>query len=56
MCPGGGGNPYDVVDHKHREVDLVSLVHKISQALIHRVSLITALSTRDDVLDDEPEQ
>jgi len=56
MCPGGGGNPHDVVDHKHEEVDLVTIVHKINQALIHRVSLIAALSMRDNVLDDEPEQ
>ena len=56
MCPGGRGNPHNVVDHKHGEVDLVSLVQKINQALIHRVSLIAALSTRDNVLDDEPEQ
>ena len=56
MCPGGCGYPHNVVDHKHGEVDLLALVHKINQALIHRVSLIAALSMWDDVLDDEPEQ
>ena len=56
MRPGGCGDAHDVVDHEPGEVDLVTLVHKINQALIHCISLIAALSTRDDVLDDEPEQ
>ena len=56
MRPWDGGNPHYMVDHKCREIDLLPLIHEINQALIHRVSLIPALSTRDNVLDYEPEQ
>ena len=43
-----------MVDHECRQVDLFSFVHQISEALVHSISLIAPLRTRNDVLDDEP--
>ena len=35
-------------------VDLLPSAHQICEALVHRISLIAPLRTRDDVLNDEP--
>jgi len=48
-------NPPDMVDHECWQVDLLSPVHQISEALVHSISLIAPLRMRNDVLDDEPE-
>ena len=47
-------NPRYVVDHECRQVDRLSSIHQISEALVHRISLIVPLRTRDNVLDYEP--
>ena len=49
-------NLYNMFDHDCGEVDLLTLEHEISEALIHSVSLISPLAHRDDVFNDEPEQ
>ena len=55
MCSGGVCNASNVRDHESRKVDLLASIHKISEALVHRISLISPLPSKDDVLDDEPE-
>ena len=49
-------NLYNMFDHDCGEVDLLTLEHEISEALIHSVSLIAPLVPGDDVLNDEPKQ
>jgi len=54
MGSEGVCNPSYVGDHESRKVDLLSSIHEISEALVHCISLISPLSSTDDVLDDEP--
>jgi len=55
MCPGSCGYRHNMVDHEPRQVDLLPLIHQVSQTLIHGVRLIAPLSMRYYVLDDKPE-
>jgi len=45
----------DVVDHECGQVDLLSSVHQISEALVHRIGLFAPLRMWNDVLDYKPE-
>ena len=54
MGSGGVCNVSYVSDHEGRKVDLLSSIHKISESLVHCISLISPLPSRDNVLDDEP--
>ena len=40
-------------DHEGRKVDLLSLIHKISEVLVPCINLISSLPSRNDVLDNE---
>ena len=55
MCSGGVRDAGNARDHESRKVDLLASVRKISEALVHCISLISPLPSRDDVLDDELE-
>ena len=54
MGSGGVCNANYVGDREGRKVDLLSSIHKISEALVvHCISLISPLPSRDDVLNNE---
>jgi len=55
MRSSGVYNPSNMLDHESRKLDLLASVHKICKALVHCISLITSLPSRDDVLDEKPE-
>jgi len=55
MRSSGVCNPSNVLDHESRKVDLLASVHKICEALVHCISLIASLASRDDILDEELE-
>ena len=56
MRSGCCGDPHNMVDHESRQVDLLPSIHQVSKTLVHSIRLIAPLSTRYNVLDDEPEQ
>ena len=56
MRSGGVCNTSNVLDHEGWKVDLLTSVHEISKTLIHGISLVAILPSRDDVLDKEPEK
>ena len=51
MRSGDVCDPHDVVDQEGRQVDLLSSIRQISEALVHSICLISPLRPRDDVLD-----
>jgi len=56
MLLGGVCNASNVPDHNCREIDLLASIHEINKTLIHGICLISPLTPRYDVLDNEPEQ
>jgi len=55
MRSGGVCNPSNVLDHEGWEIDLLTSVHEIDEALVHCIRLISSLPSGDDILDEKPE-
>jgi len=46
----------DMPDHDSRKIDLLALIHEISEALVHGICLVAPLALWYDVFYYEPEQ
>jgi len=56
MLSGGVYNASNVPNHDCREINLLALIHEISETLIHGIRLIVPLAPRYNILDDELER
>jgi len=56
MFSWGVYNPGDMANHDCWEVNLLSSIHKVNKTLIYSIRKIAALTSRDDILNNEPKE
>ena len=56
MFPGSVCYARNVAKHNGREVNLLPSVQEVNKALVHSIRKIAALTSRNDILDDQPKE